>query len=325
MSETYMGVKNIYERFVWFDNQVKARKYPNATSLAGAFEISTKTAQRDIDFMRDRLLCPLDYDSSQKGYCYDDDTFSLPMVYLSSEELSALLIARKMLQDISGGSIGGEISSIVDKITNILRKHSVVADHIDDAFSFQLIEYSPAPEAVFKAVLECCLKKKCLSFTYYSPATEEKSERTVEPYHLFNYMGTWHIIGYCQLRKDIRDFALSRISETKVLTEPFKIPTDFDFKKYFLSTFGLYKGKSTKEVTLRFTPDESKWIKEQIWHKNQKVKLLKDGSLEISFPVSDFSEIKREILKHGDAVEVIKPKTLRGLIKAEAQKIAKIY
>jgi predicted DNA-binding transcriptional regulator YafY len=320
-----MGIKNIYERFVWFDNQVRVKKYPNASDLAGQFEISAKTAQRDIDFMRDRLLCPLHYDSSQKGYYYNDDTFSLPMVYLSSEEFSALLIARKMLQDISGGSIGNEISSIVDKITNILKKHSVVADQIDDAFSFQLIEYSPAPEAVFRAVLEGCLKKKCLSFTYYSPATEEKSERTVEPYHLFNYMGTWHTIGYCHLRKGIRDFALSRISDTRVLTESFKIPDDFEFKKYFLSTFGLYKGKSTKEVTLRFTPEKSKWIKDQIWHKNQKVKLLKDGSLEISFPVSDFSEIKREILKHGDEVEVIKPKILRDLIKAEAQKIAKIY
>ena len=123
-----MGVKNIYERFVWFDDRVRAKKHPNATALAEQFEISTKTAQRDIDFMRDRLLCPLYYDSSQKGYYYDDETFSLPMVYLSSEELSALLIARKMLQDISGGAIGDEISSIVDKITNILKKHSVVAD-----------------------------------------------------------------------------------------------------------------------------------------------------------------------------------------------------
>jgi predicted DNA-binding transcriptional regulator YafY len=320
-----MGTKNIYERFIWFDDQVKGKKSPNATSLAERFELSTKTAQRDIEFMRDRLLCPLYYDSSQKGYYYDDETFSLPMIYLSSEELSSLLIARKMLQDISGGFIGDEISSIVDKITNVLSKHIATGDKIDDAFSFQLIEYSPAPEQVFKAILEGCLKKRCLSFTYYSPATEEKSERTVEPYHLFNYMGTWHTIGYCHLRKGIRDFALSRISEAKVLTESFKIPDDFEFKKYFLSTFGLYKGKSTKEVTLRFTPEKSKWIKEQIWHKNQKVKLLKDGSLELSFPVSDFSEITREILKHGDAVKVIKPKTLRDLIKAEAQKIAKIY
>ena len=102
-------------------------------------------------------------------------------------------------------------------------------------------------------------------------------------------------------------------------------PDGRNILRIFLSTFGLYKGKSTKEATLRFTPEKSKWIKDQIWHKDQKVKLLRDGSLEISFPVSDFSEIKREILKHGDAVEVIKPKTLRDLIEAEAEKIAKIY
>jgi predicted DNA-binding transcriptional regulator YafY len=322
---TNMGTKNIYERFVWFDDRVRAQKYPNATTLAEKFELSTKTAQRDIEFMRDRLLCPLDYDSSQKGYYYDDDTFSLPMVYLSSEELSSLLIARKMLQDISGGYIGDEISSIIDKITNVLNKHIASGDKIADTFSFQLIEYAPAPEQVFKAILEACLKKRCLSFTYYSPATEENTERMVEPYHLLNYMGTWHTIGYCHLRKEVRDFALSRISDAKVLTESFEIPDDFEFKKYFLSTFGLYKGKSTREVILRFTPEKSKWIKGQIWHKKQKVKLLEDGSLEISFPVSDFSEITREILKHGDAVTVIKPESLRELIKTEAEKIAKIY
>ncbi len=45
-----MGAKNIYERFIWFDDQVKGRKFPNATSLAEKFELSTKTAQRDIEF-----------------------------------------------------------------------------------------------------------------------------------------------------------------------------------------------------------------------------------------------------------------------------------
>jgi len=63
-----MGLRNIYERMA----------YPNANSLALRFEISTKTAQRDIDFMRDRLNCPLHYDRSRKGYYYEDSTFSLP-------------------------------------------------------------------------------------------------------------------------------------------------------------------------------------------------------------------------------------------------------
>lgn len=320
-----MGSKNIYERFVWFDHQVRQKKYPNANSLATHFEISNKTAQRDIDFMRHRLHCPLHYDPSEKGYFYKDETFSLPMIYLSSEELWSLLIARKILQDISGGTSGPEISSIVDKITSILQRHSIPSHSIDDTFSFQFIEYSPTPEPVFKAVLEGCLKKRRLNFIYYSPASEEKSERTVEPYHLLNYMGTWHVIGFCHLRKEIRDFALNRISEAKVLRKSFKIPPSFDFEDYFSSTFGLYKGKSTEEVTLRFTPEKSKWIKTQIWHRNQKTTFLPDGSLEISFPVSDFSEIKREILKHGSQVEVIKPRILREWVKSEAMKISKIY
>lgn len=320
-----MGIKNVYERFIWFDHQVKSNKFPNATNLAEQFEISTKTSQRDIDFMRDRLLCPLLYDISRKGYYYDDETFSLPMVYLSSRELSSLLIARKMLQDISGGYIGDEISSIIDKITNVLNKHIAPVDKIDDTFSFELIEYSPAPEQVFKGILEGCIKKRRLNFSYYSPARDEKSTRAVDPYHLFNYMGTWHLIGFCNLRKGIRDFALNRISEVKILEETFALPSSFDFKKYFLSSFGLYKGTLAKEVTLRFSPLKSKWVKDQIWHKDQKIKYLKNGSIELSFPVSDFSEIKMEILKHGGMVEVIKPKSLRDLIKAEAKNILKIY
>jgi predicted DNA-binding transcriptional regulator YafY len=320
-----MGIKNIYERFIWFDSQVRQKKYPNATALANQFEISTKTAQRDIDFMRDRLYCPLDYDASRKGYYYDDGTFSLPMVYLSSAELSSLLIARKILQDVSGGYLGDEISTILQKITNVLNRHMATGDQVDDVFSFQLVGYSPVPESVFKDVLEACFKKKQLKFTYYSPARDEKSERFVDPYHMFDYMGTWHLIAYCHTRQSVRDFALGRITDVTILNETFNKPPDFSIKDFFGSSFGIYKGKSTREVTLRFSPLKSRWIKDQVWHKDQRVKFLKDGSLELTFPVADFSEIKMEILKHGADVEVIRPKTLRELIKTEAQSIAKIY
>ena len=65
-----MGEHLVLERYYWFDSQVRAKKYPNATSLAGFFEISPKTAQRSIDFMRDRLGAPLEYHSGKKGYAY---------------------------------------------------------------------------------------------------------------------------------------------------------------------------------------------------------------------------------------------------------------
>ncbi|MFH1704169.1 MAG: WYL domain-containing protein [Nitrospirota bacterium] len=320
-----MGSKNIYERFVWFDNKVKSGKYPNATSLSSQFEISVKTAQRDIEFMRDRLNCPLAYDQSRKGYYYEDNTFSLPMVYLSSEELASLLIARKFLKDISGGYVGKEISTVIEKITAILKKHVAEENLIDDTLSFQLIEYSPAPEEIFKAVLEGCLKRKSLSFTYRSLTRDDKTTRTVDPYHLLNYMGTWHLIAYCHLRYGLRNFVFGRMSDLKILENTFAIPKGFNIHEHLQSAFGIYKGIQTKEVSLKFSPEKARWITGQVWHKDQKTKVLKDGSLELSFPVADFAEIKMEILKHGSGVEVMRPKALRELIEEEARKIINIY
>jgi len=320
-----MGVKNIYERFIWFDTWVRAGKHPNATSLAAKFEVSAKTAQRDIEFMRYRLRCPLEYDSKKKGYYYEDGTFQLPMVYLSSEELLALMLAKKILEDISGGYLGEEITSIVEKITNVLNKHSARGNDMAESVSFQSVGHSPAPEKVFKSILEGCLNRKELTFKYYSPASNETNVRTVCPYHLFNYMGTWHLVAYCHLRRHMRDFALSRISDVEIQDETFDMPSHFNVKEYFRSSFGLYKGGTKREVLIRFKPEKAKWVKGQIWHRDQKLKELKDGSIELSFEVAGFSEIMREVLKYGDGVEVVKPKDLRELVIQEAKNILRTY
>lgn len=320
-----MSNKTIYERFLWFDERARSGKFPNATSLANKFEVSVKTAQRDIEFMRDRLNCPLVYDQREKGYYYGDNTFSLPSIYISSEELSALLITRKMLQGISAAYIGAELSLLIDKITAILRRHVVDEEIIDNAVSIQHIEHVLPPEDIFRKVFEGCLKRTCLEFSYYSPMSDQQTRRKVEPYHLFNYMGTWHLVGHCHLRKGIRDFNLARITDVLVLGETFKPKNNFNFHSYFNSAFGLFKSSNKSEVTLRFTPEKAKWVQEQVWHQDQKKRILADGSLELSFPVADFAEITMEILKHGAGVEVIKPVSLRNRIQEEAANICKLY
>ena len=73
-----MGEHLTSERYYWFDNQVRAKSFPNATILAERFEISPKTAQRSIEFMRDRFLASLEYQPSRRGYCYTDSSFTSP-------------------------------------------------------------------------------------------------------------------------------------------------------------------------------------------------------------------------------------------------------
>lgn len=46
-----MGDRLNYERFLWFHGKIKTSAYPNATQLARQYEISCRTAQRDIEFV----------------------------------------------------------------------------------------------------------------------------------------------------------------------------------------------------------------------------------------------------------------------------------
>ena len=67
------------ERIRWFHKKVFDRCYPNASHLSEKFDISSRQAQRDVEFLRKELSAPLKYDASRKGYYYAAE-FSLPMM-----------------------------------------------------------------------------------------------------------------------------------------------------------------------------------------------------------------------------------------------------
>lgn len=96
-----MGDQLYLERFVWFDNEARRERFPNASKLREHFEIAPKTAQRSIDHFRDRLQPPLEYDQPHKGYYYTAPTFQLPVIRISEEELLALLISHKLITEAS--------------------------------------------------------------------------------------------------------------------------------------------------------------------------------------------------------------------------------
>src|SRR6476660_8007892 len=58
--------------------QLKAGEYPNCRKLAEELEVSTKTIQRDIDFMRDQLGLPIEYDQLHFGFIYTRPVPSFP-------------------------------------------------------------------------------------------------------------------------------------------------------------------------------------------------------------------------------------------------------
>ena len=96
-------------------------------------------------------------------------------------------------------------------------------------------------------------------------------------------------------------------------------------KDFIGKNFGVMTGRESTEVCLRFAPDVADWISEQIWHSGQEVARSEDGSICLKFPVADFREVRREILRYGASVEVVSLPELREEIKKEIERMAGVY
>lgn len=320
-----VGDQLFLERFIWFDNEARHGRYPNATKLADHFELSTKTAHRSIDYFRDRLQAPLEYDESIKGFFYTDLSFQLPITKLSQDELLALLISRKLITEASAGSLGDELGSISTRLGSLLAASLPGKAHPEDAFSFRWKGINPTEPVIFQNVTSALIQGKLLTFCYYSPTSSACTMRTVEPHHMVNYLGTWHLIAYCHLRNEWRDFVLGRMTICKVEAEEFAIRSKEEWQPFLDNTFGIFQNKRSFNVKLKFSPERSRWIRGEVWHEGQTEEMQEDGSLVLNLPASHEAEIMMEILKHGSHVEVLEPEWLKMKIFGELQAAVKKY
>lgn len=322
-----MSSKVIYERFLWFHSKVKERQYPNSKNLAEKFEISRKTAQRDIEFMQDRLGAPLSYVHGRRGFAYEDDAYELPGFWLNETELTSLLLSYRLASAIPDSALKSSLQSFLNQILSVLSSPgSISLSELNEKISVKNIEYSRTGEKVFQLILEALLYAKAVTMEYYSPHTGGLTRRDILPLHLLQYMGTWHIIAHCALKNEIRDFVLSRIRSLSPSSRKISIRVPaVSVKEYIRKNFGIMNSSETVEVCLKFSPEIAPWLVEQIWHPAQEMRREKDGTLCLTFPVADFREVKREILKYGAQVEVIRPKRLRAEVKQEIKKMRRIY
>src|SRR5436305_12416418 len=86
------------QRMLRIHQAIQGGKYPHATRLAKDLEVSTKSIHRDLDFMRDRLGLPLEWNAGRHGYHYTAKVSAFPAVQISEGDLVALVIAEKALQ-----------------------------------------------------------------------------------------------------------------------------------------------------------------------------------------------------------------------------------
>jgi predicted DNA-binding transcriptional regulator YafY len=316
-----------FERFQWFHGQVRDGKFPNTTSLSEQFKVSSSTAQRDIQFISERLGAPLRYNSSRRGYFYIDNDFELPVTWFFKDEVITFVLLRNLVATFPDRHIEDAFKSFLKKISTYYPSiNRLELEKLTENITLKNNEYFSVDEVLFNKVLHALISERTLEIKYYSPYKDESTERRIVPLHLLNLMGDWHLIAYCERTHALRGFELSRIQFAGYAKHRLPLPGNLPKIEDFLDKqFGIASGKKSVAVSLRFTPMASKRIKEQVWHPAQKTKWDRRGRLTLTVPVADYRGIKSEVLKLGDEVEVIKPAALRREIMHEIDRMVGLY
>ena len=246
---------------------------------------------------------------------------------LDLTELMALYFSRDMMKMLKNTIFYDSLETLFQKIKSTLPPEFLTyLSRIESSLTVHPKPYKPYGEYrdIIDRVNEAVLQKHCIRIDYFSMHRKELVSRTIAPYKIWFFDGSFYIIGYCRLRKDVRIFALDRIRNLETTQETFEIPESFDMDVFMKSSFGVFHGEPV-QVKVRFSPDIAGYITEKIWHDSQIIEHEKDGSILFTAEVAGTDEIKFWILNWGSKAEVLAPESLRNEIRAEAEAMMRVY
>ena len=301
---------------------LQAGRYPNASTLARDIEVSTKSIHRDIEFMRDRLGLPIEYDGSRFGYYFTESVSSFPTVQITEGELVALIVAEKALQQYRGTNFEKPLLSAIRKMEQSLPDTiSLNLADIDRTISFRTRAEPILDLEILDALAKAAAQRRQLELAYRKPGQAQTETRLVDPYHLANINGEWFLFAFDHARKDIRTFVPARIKSIQPTGKTFERSQKFSLEKRLRDSFGVHSGHGEYEVVIRFNARVADYIREKKWHESQQLRELKNGGVELRLKLSSLREIERWVLSWGGDAMVIKPRELAEAVKISAEKI----
>lgn len=211
---------------------LQSKKYVPAEKIAEKFGISVRTVYRDVKALCEQGI-PVSFEQ-HKGYFVVQGYF-LPPVSFSTEEANALLLSESIVYGFSDKSIQTHYSTALNKVKAVMgSKARDKMEHLNERIKMQV------PECInysfeYLTVLQQAISARTIIEIDYKNNKEEVSRRLVEPIGLIFYALNWHIIAWCHVRHDYRDFRVSRILVLRDTGREFTKTDHVDLNTYMKS------------------------------------------------------------------------------------------
>jgi predicted DNA-binding transcriptional regulator YafY len=305
---------NRTDRLVALVMLLQSRHVTTAAHMAGHFEVTERTIYRDLAALGEAGVPILG--EAGVGYTLMRG-YHLPPVMFSSEEALALVTGGLLTERMTDDTTRTAIRSALDKVCVVLPSDLQRRVHRLRE-SVQVHGLKPGVGPVPLGKLQTALADaRVVRMRYRGIDRGEITVREVEPLGLTFYLGHWHLVAWCRLRKDVRDFRADRIHAVEITAEASPPHADFDLEKYLARTW-MPEPRETVEIEFhpRLVETVRRYWGPAIVEERPSTQAVR---ITLTHHSREIGHVARWLLSFGTQARVIAPAALRHQVIAQAR------
>ncbi len=314
------------ERFYKIEMLIRHRECVSFAELLAVLEVSPATLKRDLQYLRERMDAPIEYDAAANGYRFGhghggpsgrSQKHELPGVWFNERELHALLTMHQLLSGLDdNGILSRHLQPMFDKLSSMLGSDAEEARELSRRVKLISTARRRVASEFFETVGSAVVQRRRLAIDYRKRGKSAKgegglSQRMVSPQRLVHYRNTWYLDAWCHQSEGLRRFALDAMEGARLLDEKARPVALKTLEAELDQGYGIFAGGQTQQAQLIFSAAAAAWVAHEEWHPAQHSEWLADGRWQLSVPYVDATELLMDLLRHAGQVEVLAPASLR--------------
>lgn len=300
---------------------LQSRRLVTAQQVADRFDISLRTVYRDINALMESGI-PIAGEAG-RGYSIESG-YHLPPVMFTREEAAAMITAGKMAEKLTDISLEQNYNTALEKVKAIMRYSD--KENLEKLEKQILVIYPNSkkdalPNCFMAPIQKALTQNNIIILDYISNSRKENTKREIEPVGICFYGGKWHLLAYCRLRKDYRDFRIDRIKHLTIGTELFQ--NNHPPVNELIWRFA--DNSSNIRVVLRFPKFLYNQLSEYKYYYGFIDEIVEEDGFTMIFLTDSLEWIEYWLLSLGKNVEIIEPRKLADSIKHRIKELYNHY
>lgn len=300
---------------------LQGQRVITAEQIAAHFEISVRTVYRDLSALGEAGV-PI---VAEAGVGYSlMRGYHMPPVMFTEDEAAALFMSGEVTEQVADDSLKQSLRAALLKVSSVLpQEKRDYLERLKGAIGvwFRRPDDGSKRESLMP-VQDAIVRRHCLSIRYNTANRGSLTDRVVEPLGLVFYSRQWHLIAWCRMRRDFRDFRLDRMARWEVLEERYEGHARFSVKDFLRENIGCHELTPATVIVGREALERfrAEMPCTPVWEK-----MLGDGRVELELLSFSIPWMAEWLLGFGLQVEAVEPPELREAMHEAARAIAARY